>query len=168
MTSRISQSRVPLALSARCRRADGRIRDVEKPVDDNSGDRNVKPQGERPAGNRAMAGKLSPKASRQGDEYERNDHDGENRVRGQQREINRPNPALPSESNDSRVRVEVKITTEKYCRATKRGHHAEPMPENLFLPDQEIAGKQKYRAGSVERSIYSWKRGERNFHEIFG
>jgi hypothetical protein len=87
--------------------------------------------------------------SGQRDEDQRDDDYRENRVRGQESEIDGTNPALSAEADDSGVKMKVNVAREKKRGAAKRGEHANFVREHFAAPDERIACHEKYSRSSV-------------------
>ena len=75
--------------------ADGFVEDEEEVVDDDAGDGDVEPDGERPAGDGAVAREARAQGEVQSDEDERDDDGGENRVGDEDGEVNGADSSLP-------------------------------------------------------------------------
>src|SRR5690348_2818335 len=71
------------------------IEDEEEVVDDDAGDGDVEPDGERPAGDGAVARETRAQGEVQSDDDERDDRGSENRVRNENGEINGADSSLP-------------------------------------------------------------------------
>src|ERR1700690_1358392 len=117
------------------------VRNVQKPVDDHARKRNVEPQRKRPSRDRAMAKKILSQRERQRREDQRQDHDCQNRVRNQQREIHGANPALPAEANQPCVKMKIQIEAEKNRGTNKSAKHACSMRGNFLATNKNITGQ---------------------------
>ena len=66
---------------------------VEHHVDDDTGDRDVEPEGKGDARDRAVAVEAAAQRARQGDEHQRDDDHGQHGVRDEDREVERADPS---------------------------------------------------------------------------
>lgn len=71
------------------------VEDEEEVVDDDAGDGDVEPDGERPAGDGAVTRKARAQSEIQRDDDERDDGGGKNRVGNENGEINGAYSSLP-------------------------------------------------------------------------
>jgi len=111
---------------------------VEHPVDRNAGEGNVEPHGQSPAGEAAVPVESPlPGALKR---HKRQRHHGpcEHRVRGEQPEVNRPDPSLPGEAGSAVQVVVTQIADEEKGRSAEGREHAGPVRLNVFPPDGDI------------------------------
>ena len=91
----------------------------------------------------AMAIEAAPQAKSQGHQNHRNDGCGEDCVRNEDGEVEKPDPSLAAEVNRADVNVIVKITNEKNRRRDECRDHRRPMFAHLTTLDEMVSASQK-------------------------
>ncbi len=74
-----------------------RVEMIEHPIDDDTGDGDVEPKGERPACDGFVAIELFTESAAEGHEYKRDDGDGENDMGDEDEEVDGAHPTLAGE-----------------------------------------------------------------------
>jgi len=140
---------------------DGFVEDEEEPIDDHAGDGDVEPERERPASDFFVAQKLRAESERESDEDQGHDDDGENGMRGQNREIDGTDDSLAREANDPGVEMEIDVGDEKGGGASDGGKHAEFVGKNLAAANHEVARGGENGARAVETGVQGREERER-------
>lgn len=127
---------------------------VDHEVDDYAGDADVEPQGEGPAGDLAVLIEAFDPRATEGDEDERNDDDGEDGVRDEQREIDRANPALALEV-DYLMDADVvdNVGNEEGTGNEERGDHELLVKLHFARPYGGVAASEEDGGDAVESGV---------------
>lgn len=133
--------------------ADRSIGDVQKPVDDHSCNSNVEPDGVGPLGDCTVLPEAAAESKRQRNENQWQTDDRQDRVRNQNRKVHGANPALPAESNQSSVKVEVEVEAKKDRGTDEGAQHAEFVREDLAAKDEAEADYEEDGCGPVEDRV---------------
>ncbi len=131
----------------------GPMDSVKHPVHDHPRDRHVEPEGE----GDAREPDVSVKAGRQGAEHghqsERNDDHGEDRVCGEDREVQDTDPSLPREPHRANLNVIGQVRSEEEDGDGEGRSHAELVGQDLAPADAQVARHEEDGAGRVERGV---------------
>ena len=128
---------------------------VDHEVDDDAGDADVEPEGERPAGDLAVLVEAFGPRAAEGDEDEWHDDDGEDGVGDEQSEVDGTNPALALEEDDLMDAVMVdEIGREEDARGDEGGDHEFFMEFALAGADGGVAADEKDGGEAVEGGVY--------------
>src|SRR5580704_4862300 len=95
---------------------------------------------------------LKPRTPQRNNDH-RHNHDSQHRMRQQQREINRPNPALPLKRNVPDAIVIRQIGNQKRRRRQKRRDHERLVHRNLARPNPHIPASQQHRTSPIQSRI---------------
>src|SRR5215469_6225658 len=146
-------------------RPDGRVEDEEEEVDEDAGDGDVEPDGERPASDGFVAAEAGAESEIQSDEHERNDYSGENCVADEKREVRGADWALAGETDDSGVGVEIQIANEEAGGAADGGQHADFVLKDFAAANESVSGEEEQAACAVKEGVQARKRAKRNQNE---
>lgn len=142
---------------------------IEEEVDEYAGHGDVHPERERPARHAAMLRNAHAQTVHHGEDRQRNDDDGEKRMRAQNREVERANRAGALKSRDHAMPEEVMshIRHEKHERRDARREHESLVNLDAATFDVDVAGQQKDAAQRVQRRVPGRKELEEG-HDISG
>ena len=105
----------------------------EHEVHKHAGDGDVIPERKSPLGPGAVADKVASESEGKGRQNERDNRDGENRMRGQKREVKPAPKTLAVEIGQALFKFAEQVTRQKNHRHTKCGEHHGPVRGNLLL-----------------------------------
>jgi hypothetical protein len=126
---------------------------VQHYIDYDSGDRNVQPYRKSPAGDATVAVKSLPQSRIQREQHQRHHSDRQQRVRDQDRKIQRPRPALSGKMHRMNMRVIVEIRSQEQGGGDNCGDHAGAVQADSVAADQHSSGSQKHSAGAIETGV---------------
>src|SRR4029077_7179053 len=86
-------------------------------------------------------------------QHQRHHSHCQNRVRNQDREVNRPRPSLSGKMYRAYMRMVIEVADQKDARRGKRGNHTGPMQPYFLARDEQPAGGNQDCAGAVQRGI---------------
>ena len=138
---------------------------VEHQVDDHAGDRDIHPDRVSPAGDLAMLLKLAAQSERERNDDQRHDDGSENRVRNQNREINRARPSVAAKTDRADVGVVVEIAAEKQARHDEGRNHRRAVLQNLPAFNEIVPDGQQHGGDAVQSSVDWWKDAVVDLHE---
>src|SRR5439155_9018700 len=143
--------------SCRCRRSTTRglrpVNLIHHEIHDHARHAHVEPQRQSPPCNHAMLIELfQPRAAQRHQNHGHNHH-RKNRVRNQNREINRANPTLPCKRHMSHAVVINQIGKEKYRGDTKRRNHEPLMNGHLARTNSSVTAHKQHRACPIQNRI---------------
>src|SRR5713226_1321155 len=133
---------------------DRRIDLINHQIYDHARHANVEPQRQRPPRDQPVFVEfLQPRAA-QRNQNQRHNHNRQDRVRSQQREVNRPDPALPLKE-DQLLHAEVidHVGRQENSGNSERRNHENLVNVPLPRPDCRITSGEEQRANSVERCV---------------
>ena len=122
---------------------------VQKPINDDTRHRDVKPDGERDPRPALMGLKTSGKSMAEGLIDQRDLDRRQDRMRDQDGKIKSPAPALPRKTCGAVRGMIVKITDKKQGRGDRRGEHAKFVGSNGTITDEYVAEDQQDRARQI-------------------
>ena len=132
---------------------------VKKQVNDNARDGNIEPNREHETSDLLVFVVLAFEPSPEGKKHERRNHGSQDRVRCENRKIDRPGQSFPRESG--RAEAEIisskgvvrEIKGEKYSRHGRGSHHTGSMLCDLLGSDEVEPENEENTAGSVQRGV---------------
>src|SRR5438552_11373589 len=121
---------------------------VQHQVDDYPRHTNIKPKWESPSRNEAVLVKFFQPGAAQGNQDQRHDHNHQQGVRNQEREVNRADSALPLKYHMSHAVVINQVGSQKNSGDAEGGNHEVLMHIPLSCPDRGVAPGQQNGADS--------------------
>src|SRR5215216_4496664 len=133
---------------------------IKHQVDDYARDRYVEPHWKSPARNSQMARELAAKSAGERHDDEGHDYCRENRVRNQNREVERFDPPCSWKASRPVMVVINQVRNQKENRTANRRDHAGAMSVDALLPYKEKPREYTYCARCIQNRI---KRGEQPY-----
>jgi len=130
---------------------------VQHQINCHAGDRDVKPDGKSPARDAPVRIESFTQGAKQRDQRQRYHRRGEDSVADEDRKIDRANPTLAFEPDRTDLEVVHQIGNEKYRRTKERRQHAGAMGVAVFGANEQITGKKKNGAETIQRRVESRK-----------
>lgn len=126
---------------------------VKHPVDEDACEGDVEPDWEGEAGDFDVPLELTFEGTNKRNESKGGHGYSQDRMRNENRKINRPNPALPRKGGGAVEKVINKIRDQEQSRGSERGTHAEGVSGPRSLSNQDKAQDKKESAGRVKTCI---------------
>jgi hypothetical protein len=136
----------------------GRVHPIAHHVNDHAGDGDVHPDGPGPSRYPAMLFEVTVQRTPQSGQHQGDDREGENDVRDENREVDRPDDSMALKAHVADMVVVGQIGHEEGGGYDERTQHARAMRAHPSPPDADIANRQKDGGDAVEDRV---KRGER-------
>ena len=130
---------------------------VKHKINDHARNRHVEPERQSNPGNPAVPDEVMAKGAIKSERHERHDDDGENRVAGENREIEWAHPACSLKTRRAVVVVISEIGSEKQDRDDQCGYLASAMCGYIVRLDKSPARKQQDCAGPIQTRIKVWQ-----------
>lgn len=118
---------------------------LEHKEDHDSGNRNIQPDWKSPFGNFTMGTELTREGKQKRTQHQRYHKDRKHDVRNENKEIHRPNKALPGKRSISYKMMVHDITDQEERRSYKGSNHKAHVLSEITCPDFPKAQQQKYR-----------------------
>jgi len=130
-----------------------RLEPVQHHINDNPRHRNVKPDRQRPARDATVRIEPFAQCATQGNQREWHYRYRQDRMREEDREIDRTNPTPAFEGYRTDLVVVKQIRDQKQDRAAEGDQHAIAMCAAITRLDETKAGEKKYGAEAIQRRI---------------
>jgi len=135
------------------------LRQAKHHVGDDSGDGDVEPEREGPARYLAVLPDAAGEGKEKGDQHQRQRHDGENDVAGQQRQIDGAQGCVEGIANVAVQGVVRNVTDQKECGEEEGGDHGGAVGFDAVGADEGVADEQRRGGEAVEDGVEGGQKG---------
>ena len=126
---------------------------VQHQVNHDTSDRNIQPQRECPGSDRAMPVKALPQGPAQCDDDHGDDERRQDRVRGEDGEVQWPRPSRAAEMHRADVGVVIELGNQEQGRSDQGGEHHGAVRFHTAASDQRASGYEQHGAAAIQRGV---------------
>jgi len=126
---------------------------IKHQINDHAGNRDIQPHWQCPARKRTMTQKIATQRAAQSNDDERHDHHGQNRVRGQDREIDGPRNSLPAKPRSAMMLVINDVGNQKKDRGRQRCQLTTSVRQHSSAANEKVTGRQENETGRIKRRV---------------